>query len=110
MAMPGYEDSTLWGNLRRHYFYLENNAGTLVNYASCYRKRLPISISFTESAVNLVVINRMAKKQQMRWTDEGEHCLAQIRVAVLNGETSAVRMESLAKRSGANSQRIRNVA
>jgi hypothetical protein len=35
-----------------------------------------------------VVSHRMVKKQQMRWTDEGAHCLAQVRVAVLNGEFS----------------------
>jgi len=28
----------------------------------------------------------MAKKQQMRWSDEGAHCLAQVRVADINGE------------------------
>jgi hypothetical protein len=53
------------------YFYIENNAGTLVNYGMRYHKGLPISSSIAESAVNLVVSHRMAKKQQMRWTDEG---------------------------------------
>jgi hypothetical protein len=28
----------------------------------------------------------MAKKRQMRWTDEGAHCMALMRVAVLNGK------------------------
>jgi len=37
----------------------------------------------------------MAKKQQMRWTDEGAHCMAQVRVAVLNGELSARRISAL---------------
>jgi hypothetical protein len=63
------------------YFYIENNAGMLVNYGMRYYKRLPISSSIAESAVNLVVSHRMAKKQQMRWTDEGAHRLAQVRVA-----------------------------
>jgi hypothetical protein len=31
----------------------------------------------------------MAKKQQMRWTDEGAHVVALVRVADLNGELSA---------------------
>lgn len=46
-----------------------------------YHKGLPINSSIAESAVNLVVSHRMAKKQKMRWTDEGAHCLAQVRVA-----------------------------
>jgi len=83
LAKEGYEHSTLYWNLRHLYFYIENNAGTLVNYGMRYHKGLPISSSIAESAVNLVVSHRMAKKQQMRWTDEGAHCLAQVRVAVL---------------------------
>jgi hypothetical protein len=73
LARHGYECSTLWWNLRRLYFYIDNNAGTLVNYGARYRKGLPISSSIAESAVNQVVSHRMAKKQQMRWTDEGAH-------------------------------------
>ena len=34
----------------------------------------------------------MAKKRQMRWTDEGAHCMVQVRVAVLNGELSPDRI------------------
>jgi hypothetical protein len=71
LEKEGYEHSTLFWNLRRLYFYIENNAGTLVNYGMRYHKGLPISSSIAESAVNLVVSHRMAKKQQMRWTDEG---------------------------------------
>jgi hypothetical protein len=37
----------------------------------------------------------MAKKQQMRWTDEGAHCLAQVRVAVLNEEFSVKKLAVL---------------
>lgn len=37
----------------------------------------------------------MAKKQQMRWTDQGAHCLMQVRVAVLNGELSPNRIAAL---------------
>ena len=39
-----------------------------------------------ESAVNEVVSFRMAKKRQMRWSYEGAHLLAQVRVHVLNGD------------------------
>ena len=110
LTRQGFEGSTLWWNLRRLYFYIENNAGTLVNYAARYRKGLPISSSIAESAVNQVVSHRMAKKQQMRWTDEGAHCLAQVRVADLNGELSVRRIAALAKMPGANSRHAREAA
>lgn len=41
MARVGYEYSTLWWNLRRLYFYIDNNAGTIVNYGARHRKGLP---------------------------------------------------------------------
>ena len=53
-----------------------------------YRKGLPISSGIAESAVNQVVSLRMAKKRQMRLSDEGAHALAQVRVADRNGELS----------------------
>ena len=111
LPREGYEDSTLYWNLRRLYFYVENNAGTLVNYGARYRKGLPISSSIAESAVNQVVSHRMAKQQQMRWTDEGAHCLAQVRVADLNGEFSVQRLsEALALSTAANSPQARIAA
>jgi hypothetical protein len=67
----------------------------LVNYGARHRKGLPISSSIAESAVNHVVSYRMAKKRQMRWTDEGAHCMVQVRVAVLNGEFSPRRISAL---------------
>jgi hypothetical protein len=110
MEKIGYEYSTLWWNLRRLYCYIDNNAGTLVNYGARYHKGLPISSSIAESAVNQVVSHRMAKKQQMRWTDEGAHRLALVRVAVLNDEFSVKRLADLAKIRCANSSRARRVA
>jgi hypothetical protein len=110
LARQGYESSTLWWNLRRLHFYIDNNAGTLVNYSARYRKGLPISSSIAESAVNQVVSHRMAKKQQMRWTDEGAHCLAQVRVADLNGELSVQRLAALAKTPAANYTHARQAA
>jgi hypothetical protein len=60
---------------------------------------------------NLVVSHRMAKKQQMRWTDEGAHCLAQVRVAVLNKEFSVKKLAVLTKTSAvANSPSARRAA
>ncbi|MFP3246037.1 MAG: hypothetical protein RXR20_15990 [Paraburkholderia sp.] len=107
----GHEHSTLYWNQRRLYFYTENNAGTLVNCGMRYHKGLLISSSFAESAVNLVVSARMAKKQQMRWTDEGAHCLAQVRVAVRNEEFSVAKLAVLTKTSvAANSPSGRRAA
>ena len=65
--------------------YVRENPG-LVNYARRHGKGLPVSSSIAESAVNEVVSLRMAKKRQMRWSDEGAHLLAQVRVHELNGE------------------------
>ena len=95
LCRDGYEFSRLWWNLRTVSCYIRNNTDSLVNYGARYRKGLPISSSIAESAVNLVVSQRMAKKRQMRWTDEGAHCLAQVRVAVLNGELSPGRLQTL---------------
>jgi hypothetical protein len=100
LTKGGYGHSTLYWNLRRLYFYIQNNAGTLANYGMRYHKGLPIS-SIAESAVNLVVSHRMAKKQQMRWTDEGAHCLAQVRVAVLDEEFSVKKLAVLTRTSTA---------
>jgi hypothetical protein len=67
----------------------------LVNYGARHRKGLPISSSIAESAVNQVVSHRMAKKQQMRWTDERAHCMAQVGVAIFNQEFSPHRVSEL---------------
>jgi hypothetical protein len=95
LTREGYEFRTLWWNLNTVSWYLRNNAHALVNYAARHRKSLPISSSIAESAVNQVVSQRMAKKRQMRWTDEGAHCMALVRVAVLNGELSPRRISEL---------------
>lgn len=81
---PAY--SALWWTLRKTYWYLESNSQYLVNYGWRYRRRMAISSSIAESAVNEVVSLRCAKKRQMRWTDKGAHLIVQFRVAVLNGE------------------------
>jgi hypothetical protein len=78
--------STLEWNLRKVWWYLRSNDSYLVNYGRRYRKGLPISSATAESAVNQVVSSRMAKQRQMRWSDEGAHLLAQVRVHVINNE------------------------
>ena len=84
--IPEERFSTLSWNLRQTFWYLRSNAQYLVNYARRHNKGLPISSSIAESAVNEIVSWRMAKKRQMRWSDEGAHLLAQVRVHELNGE------------------------
>jgi hypothetical protein len=71
---------------------------------------LQISSSIAESAVNQVVSHRMAKKQQMRWTDEGAHRLAQVRVAELNGELSVQRLAALTNAPSANASHMREAS
>ena len=110
LARPEHEDTTLWWNLRRLYFYIDNNESTLVNYGARYRKGLPISSSIAESAVNLLVSHRMAKKQQMRWTNEGAHHLVQVRVAALNGELTPQRLAALSRVPCANAPQTRQLA
>jgi hypothetical protein len=75
LARAVYEFGTLWWNLNGVTGYIRDNPW-LVNYARRYHKGLPISSSIAESAVNQVVSLRMAKKRQMRWSDEGAHLLA----------------------------------
>jgi hypothetical protein len=86
--IPVLRDSALYWNLRHAWWYLRSNDRYLVNYGRRhYRyKGLPISSAIAESAVNEVVSWRTAKKRQMRWSDEGAHLLAQVRVHDLNGE------------------------
>jgi hypothetical protein len=110
LATKGYEHSTLYCNPRRLYFCIEKAAGTSVNYGVRYHKGLPIS-SIAESAVNLVVSHLMAKKQQMRWTDEGGRCLSQVGIDVLNEEFTVKNLAGLTKPSvAANSPNARRVA
>ncbi len=47
---------------------------------------------------------------KMRWTDDGAHCLAQVRVAVLNDEFSLKRLAELATIPCANSSQARQAA
>jgi hypothetical protein len=85
---PNQEHTALWWNVRKVCGYIRSHTRFLVNYGARYRKGLPISSSIAEFAVIQVVSTRMAKKQQMRWSDEGAHAMALVRVADLNGERS----------------------
>lgn len=96
-AWPQHEYSRLTKNLHRLRGYLHWNRKYLVNYGARHRKGLPIASSIAESAVNEVVSQRMAKRQQMRWTDEGAHCMVLVRAADINGELSPRSIAALPK-------------
>lgn len=66
--------------------YIQRNCGFIPNYGERYRNGERISTGFVESAVKQVVSKRMAKKQQMQWTQREAHLLLQVRTRVLNGE------------------------
>jgi hypothetical protein len=74
----------LWNcdDLRR---YLANNVNSLIDYGTRYRSKLPISTSRAEGCVDEIANARMAKKQRMRWSPHGAHCVATVRAAVLDG-------------------------
>jgi len=66
--------------------YISRNRDYIPNYGERYRNGEPISTGFVESAVNQVVSKRMAKKQQMQWSQRGAHLLLQVRARVLNDD------------------------
>lgn len=88
-ALDVEDASTLLRHVDKLQTYLESNERYWVDYAKRYRAGLPISSAPAESAVNELVSLRMAKQQQMRWSDEGAHALVQVRAAVLNGQLLA---------------------
>lgn len=65
--------------------YLTNNVDALIDYGARYRSELPISTSRAEGCVDEIANARMAKKQRMRWSPRGAHCVATVRAAVLDG-------------------------
>jgi hypothetical protein len=65
--------------------YIRNNRLIIPNYGERRRNDEPISTAFAESAVNVVVDKRFAKKQQMQWSKVGAHRLVQIRTRTLDG-------------------------
>lgn len=91
------EDTQVYKNIKKMVRYLAkmityigNNQAMIPNYGERYRYGEPISTAFMESTVNEVIAKRMAKKQQMQWSQEGAHYLLQTRVAVLNNELEGI--------------------
>ena len=72
--------------IREFRVYIDNNQRFIPNYGERYRCGERISTGFVESTVNQVVAKRMEKRQQMRWTTKGAHCLLQVRTKALNKE------------------------
>ena len=66
--------------------YIEQNRGSIPNYGARYRERKRFASTSAEAGVNNLVARRMAKKQQMRWTQHGANLLLQVRVAIANGD------------------------
>ena len=65
--------------------FLENNKKDLVDYQRERMKGRRISSASAESVMSHVVNRRMSKRQQMRWSMKGAHCLLQTRVELLDG-------------------------
>ena len=76
----------LWKTIDEFYEYIKANSQFIPNYGERYRHGEAVSSAVAESTVNEVVSRRMAKKQQMRWTQKGAHLLLQVRTKALNNE------------------------
>jgi molybdopterin biosynthesis enzyme len=104
LDLPAADNSAMDGYAIRHADFLAGQG--LPVQQRCYAGERPAPLPqghatrlFTGSLVpegaDQVVSHRMAKKQQMRWTDEGAHCMAQVGVAIFNQEFSPHRVSEL---------------
>ncbi|MGF7212952.1 hypothetical protein GGE65_007588 [Skermanella aerolata] len=64
--------------------YIENNSAAITDYAERWDHGEITSTAFAESAVDLVISRRFAKKQQMQWSKKGAHWLLQTRTGTLH--------------------------
>jgi len=76
----------LWRVVSEFYQYIQSNSHFIPNYGERYRYGESVSSACAESAVNELISKRMAKSQQMRWTQKGAHLLLQVRSKTLNGD------------------------
>jgi hypothetical protein len=84
-ASPRFENGRkLYKAIQEFGHYISVNRAFVPNYGDRYRHGEAISTAFVESTVNQVVSKRMAKLQQMRWTQRGAHLLLQVRTQVIN--------------------------
>ena len=62
------------------------NTPFIPNYSERYNHGEDVSSAVAESTVNEIISRRMAKKQQMRWTQKGDHSVLQVRIKTLNND------------------------
>jgi hypothetical protein len=60
------------------------DSDTLVHYAARQHCGEPISTTFAERAVNVIIAKRVNKKQQVRWNRTTVQLFLDVRTAVLN--------------------------
>src|SRR3954469_24804871 len=75
----------LWTALHALDGYLTGQSAHLVDYAERHRAGLRVGTSLTKGTANFLVNRRMAKAQQMRWSQRGADLLLQVRCALYNG-------------------------
>lgn len=80
------EKHKLWKTVSEFFEYINTNSPFIPNYSERYNHGEAVSSAVAESAVNEIISRRMAKKQQMRWTQKGAHHLLQVRTKTLNNE------------------------
>jgi hypothetical protein len=66
-------------------YYVCGNRRSLPDFAKQRAAGHRISTAHVESVMNHLVNHRLSKKQQMRWSPQGAHCLLQVRAELLNG-------------------------
>lgn len=81
-----HKKNKLWRVVCEFYQYIRLNKQFIPNYGDRYRHKEAVSSACAESAVNELISKRMAKSQQMRWTQKGSHLLLQVRSKTLNGD------------------------
>ncbi len=69
--------------------YLANDQAALLDYSRRYRSGQPLSTSWAEGCVDEIANARMAKRRRMRWSPRGDHRVAVVRAAVLDGRLRA---------------------
>lgn len=65
--------------------FLIHNQRDLIDYQRARMAGWRISSASAESVMNHLVNRRLSKRQQMRWSIKGAHCLLQTRVELLDG-------------------------
>ena len=77
--------ATAHGATKRLAEFLRNNRTILIDYHQTRRDGRRISTAMAESVMNHLINRRLSKRQQMRWSMKGAHCVLQVRVEMLDG-------------------------